>query len=97
MLWYVNYKCASFWRRKKKEEKKEGEEEAEEEEEGRGCWKRRGGDTREDKCGEVAGCRRTSPPQPGGSDVRLVKWTRHKMCHRHTSWVTRGPKVNGMH
>lgn len=42
MLWYVNYKCASFWRRKKKEEKKEGEEEAEEEEEGRGCWKRRG-------------------------------------------------------
>lgn len=25
MLWYVNDKCASFWRRKKKEEKKEGE------------------------------------------------------------------------
>lgn len=42
MLWHVNYKCASFWRRKKTEEKKEGEEEADEEEEGRGYWKRRG-------------------------------------------------------
>lgn len=72
MLWYVNYKCASFWRRKKKEEKKEGEEEAEEEEEGRGCWKRRGGDIRDNKRGEVARAVQAAEERPHLSPEALM-------------------------